>query len=169
MSRRQLSLDLRDTKRTRIRNFPWKELARALSLAVLLVWAAWVTRELVARPTNSVVKLNLAGLVQEYMIAASHSNWTADQIRTQTGAFTGAIDDQIAAYARDGTTVLMTEAVLSKNVPDITPRVRAAILKKVAWPAPGTAGVIAPLVPRGTELPDPSGGAPLPGGADVRP
>ena len=153
-----------------VKRFPWRDAVRALSLALLLVWAAWATRELTTRPANTLVKLNLAGLVQEYMVAASHSNWTADQIRAQTTAFSSAIDAQIAAYARRGTTVLMTEAVLSKNVPDITPQVRTAILKKVAWPTPGAAGVIAPLVPHGSDFATQGDSAPSPaGGADVQP
>ena len=153
-----------------VKRFPWRDAARALSVAVLLVWAAWTTRELTTRPADTLVKLNLAGLVQEYMVAASHSNWTADQIRAQTTAFSTAIDAQIATYARRGTTVLMTEAVLSKNVPDITPQVRAVILKKVAWPAPGNGGVIAPLVPHGSDFGASGDNTPPPaGGADVQP
>ena len=170
MNRGQMSLDLGGSNRPRTKHFLWREVVGALVLAVMLVWAAWVTKELISRPASTVVRLNLAGLVQEYMVAASHSNWTADQIAKQTHVFTEAIDGLIAAYSRDGKVLLITEAVLSKNVPDITPQVRSAILKKVAWPVPGTAGIVSPLVPHGNDFPTGNGGTALSqGGADVRP
>ena len=122
------------------------EIALSLAAAGSLVWGAWVTQELVSRPKSTIVKVNLAGLVQDYMVAASHSNWSQDQIKVQTQAFTAAVDDEIGRLSADGTTVLMTEAVLSKSAHDATPQIRDAVQKRVAWPVVNPNAV--PLQPR---------------------
>lgn len=122
------------------------EIALSLAAAGALVWGAWVTQDLVSRPKTTIVKVNLAGLVQDYMVAASHSNWTQEQIKAQTQAFTAAVDEEIGRISADGITVLMTEAVLSKNVHDATPEIREAVQKRVAWPVMNPNPV--PLQPR---------------------
>ena len=52
----------------------------------------------------------------------------------QTRAFMGALDAELLRRGREGTTVLVAEAVLSKNVPDITADVRRAVYAKVPPP-----------------------------------
>ena len=132
------------------------EIALSLAAAGSLVWGAWVTQELVSRPKTVIVKVNLAGLVQDYIVAASHSNWSQDQIKVQTQAFTAAVDEEIGRLSADGTTVLMTEAVLSKTVHDATPEIRDAVQKRVAWPVINPNA--APLQPR-ADRQGPAGGA----------
>lgn len=132
------------------------EIALSLGCAAALIWGAWVTRELVTRHPPTIVKVNLAGLVQDYMVAASHSNWTQDQIKTQTQAFTSAVDEEIGRISANGTTVLMTEAVLSKSVRDATPEIREAVQKRVAWPMVNPNAM--PLQPR-ADRPTPAGDA----------
>jgi hypothetical protein len=143
------------------------EIALSLGGTAALIWGAWVTQELVSRPKTGIVKVNLAGLVQDYMVAASHSNWTQDQIKTQTQAFTSAVDEEIGRISADGTTVLMTEAVLSKSVHDATPEIRDAVQKRVAWPVANPNAV--PLQPRADSHTPPTdigaGGPALPEGS----
>ena len=143
------------------------EIALSLAAAGLLVWGAWVTQELVSRPKTTIVKVNLAGLVQDYMVAASHSNWSQDQIKVQTQAFTAAVDDEIGRLSADGTTVLLTEAVLSKTVHDATPEIREAVQKRVAWPVINpNAAPLQPRADRQAPVGDASAGVPAPIGSE---
>ena len=61
-----------------------------------------------------------------------------------------AIEEELKAVGAKGTTVLVGEAVLSKNVPDITDQVRKAVYAKVPLPAAAPAaapqvGAVAPM------------------------
>lgn len=110
-----------------------KEIILTFACALALVWSGWVTKELIT-PRDKIVRLGAASIIQEYMNAAARSNWSEADIKSKTEAFTDTLDDLIAAEAANGTTVLMTEAVLSKDAEDITPKVREALIKKVGWP-----------------------------------
>jgi hypothetical protein len=114
-----------------------KEIIVTLGVAASLVWAGWVTKELAASE-DKIVRLGAASIIQEYMNAAARSSWSETDIKQKTEAFTDTLDDLIAAEAAKGSTVLMSEAVLSKDAEDITPRVREALIKKVGWPAQAT-------------------------------
>ncbi|MDE2439440.1 MAG: TrbI F-type domain-containing protein [Betaproteobacteria bacterium] len=126
-----------------------KEILSAVAAAGVLAWGSWVTISL-ARPHENIVRLGAAGLVQEYSIAVAHSNWSVDQIKTQTVAFTTELDKIVSEQAAQGRTVLMNEAVLSHTTPDITAEVRTELMKRVAWPAPGTAPAVAQPLPPGS-------------------
>jgi len=56
-------------------------------------------------------------------------------VTQQTQAFMAALGEELKARGADGTTVMVGEAVLSQNVPDITAEVRNAIYAKVPPPA----------------------------------
>ncbi|NJM50225.1 MAG: type-F conjugative transfer system protein TrbI [Sphingomonadales bacterium] len=106
-----------------------------ISLAVAFVWAVWVTLR-VYGDENKVVRLGAASIIQEYMTAAAGSSWTEQEVKQKTDVFTKTLDELIEAEAAKGHTVLMTEAVLSKNTEDITNKVRSELVKKVGWPTP---------------------------------
>lgn len=127
----------------------------AIAVAMLL-WGAWVTKHIAAPPAQiPMASVRLEALVTEYVQAQSHSNSTPDSVTQQTARFMGAIEDELKHIGANGTTVLVGEAVLSKNVPDITDQVRKAVYAKV--PLPTVAPAAAPQV--GAAAPMPS--APL--------
>lgn len=110
-----------------------REIFLTLGAAASLVWGGWVTKELLVSD-DKIVRLGAASIIQEYMNAAARSSWSEVEIKQKTEAFTDTLDDLIAAEAAKGNTVLMSEAVLSKDAEDITPRVRESLIKKVGWP-----------------------------------
>ena len=116
----------------------------AIAVAMLL-WGAWVTKHIAAAPAQiPMASVRLEALVTEYVQAQSHANGTPDAVTQQTARFMGAIEDELKRIGANGTTVLVGEAVLSKNVPDITDQVRKAVYAKV--PLPTAAPAAAPQV-----------------------
>ena len=131
----------------------------ALVVAVLL-WGAWVTKR-VSSPVAPlpIASVRLEAIVSEYVRAQSHSNAPQDQVARETAGFMAALDAALRTRGAAGTTVLVGEAVLSQNVPDITDEIRKAVYAKVPLPVPATgsapagsagalpAGVSVPLAP----------------------
>jgi hypothetical protein len=108
----------------------------ALAVAALL-WGAWVTKNIL---DPSVVKAPIASvrleqIIGEYVQAQARSNTPPEIVTRQTQAFMAALTEELKARGADGTTVMVGEAVLSQNVPDITADVRNAIYDKVPSPA----------------------------------
>ena len=131
----------------------WAFLAMALAVVTLL-WGAWVTKSLITPPAAvPMASVRLEQLVGEYVQAQARSAAPPELVTQQTQAFMTALGDELQRRGQDGTTVLVGEAVLSQNVPDITDQVRAAIYAKV--PPPSAAPVPAPA---------PAALGPLPGG-----
>lgn len=151
--------------------------ALAALAVVMLLWAAWVTKHIASAPPQlPMACVRLEALVTEYVQAQSHSNGTPDAVTQQTARFMSAIEDELKRVGASGTTVLVGEAVLSKNVPDITDQVRKAVYAKVplptAAPAPAAgpqlgAAAPAPILPQqgigaaAVTAPSPFAGAPV--------
>lgn len=107
-----------------------------LAVAVLL-WGAWVTKNIVdpAVVKAPIASVRLEQIIGEYVQAQARSNTPPEVVTQQTQAFMAALGEELKARGADGTTVMVGEAVLSQNVPDITADVRNAIYAKVPPPA----------------------------------
>ncbi|NNG58575.1 TrbI F-type domain-containing protein [Sphingomonas paucimobilis] len=132
--------------------------AMAAIAIVMLLWGAWVTKH-IASPTAAVpmASVRLETIVSEYVQAQSHSNGQPEAVAAQTRAFMGALDQELQKIGASGTTVLVGEAILSKNVPDITDQIRRAVYAKVPLPAAAPASPAGPAV--GAVAPSASGAA----------
>lgn len=138
----------------RIEGLPPITWAFAAIAVVMLLWAAWVTKHIAAAPPQiPMASVRLEALVTEYVQAQSHSNGTPEAVTQQTGRFMAAIEEELKRIGANGTTVLVGEAVLSKNVPDITDQVRKAVYAKVPLPAAAPAPAAAPQVGAAAPLP----------------
>ena len=147
--------------------------ALAALAVVMLLWAAWVTKHIASAPPQlPMASVRLEALVTEYVQAQSHSNGTPDAVTQQTARFMSAIEDELKRVGASGTTVLVGEAVLSKNVPDITDQVRKAVYAKVPLPTAAAgpqlgAAAPAPILPQqgigaaAVTAPSPFAGAPV--------
>ncbi|WP_375272563.1 TrbI F-type domain-containing protein [Sphingomonas sp.] len=132
--------------------------AMAAIAIVMLLWGAWVTKH-IASPAAAVpmASVRLETIVSEYVHAQSHSNGQPEAVAAQTRAFMGALDQELQKIGASGTTVLVGEAILSKNVPDITDQIRRAVYAKVPLPAAAPASPAGPAV--GAVAPSASGAA----------
>jgi hypothetical protein len=107
-------------------------LSRAQILAGLLVlgamiWGMWVTRELVKPRQDRIVAVRLSSIVGDYVQAQARSASPPAQVEAEMRKFMESLDTELAQRARKGEVVLVGEAVLTKNVPDITDNLRDAV------------------------------------------
>lgn len=116
---------------------PWAFAVMAGAVALLL-WGAWVTKAIVTPPAAvPMASVRLEQLVGEYVQAQARSTASPEIVTQQIQMFMAALGEELEARGQDGTTVLVGEAVLSQNVPDITADVRKAIYARVPMPVAG--------------------------------
>lgn len=140
------------------RGLPPVTWALAALAVALLLWGVWVTKHIVSPPVAvPMASVRLETIVSEYVQAQSHSGGQPETVAGQTRAFMSALDQELQHVGQSGTTVLVGEAVLSKNVPDITDQIRRAVYAKVPLPAAAPVSPAGPAV--GAALPPASQGA----------
>jgi len=99
------------------------------------LWGAWVTKNVVDEADlPPIARAQLSSLVGEYVQAQARSATPPEQVMTETKAFMGEIEANLKARGARGQIVLVGEAVLTDNVPDITAELRREIYKKVKMP-----------------------------------
>ena len=117
-------------------------LLAALAIA-MLCWGAWVSKAIVggAADEPQLVKLQLQGVISEYLNAQARSG-ANDQIASRdTAAFMSELDLAVAELSQEGRVVLVNEAVIGGDIPDVTEAVKARVYSKVARPAVANAPV----------------------------
>lgn len=151
--------------------FTLKELLAILAFAAVALWAAWATRELLALKERRTVSVSLTTMVQSFVAAEARRGADQGKAAARTKAYLGAIDAAMRAISSDGTTILVSEAVLGNSVPDVTATVMKAVNARVGL---STAHGSEPTTPQ-QPLPTASAFAPglpdeqLPGAATQRP
>ena len=92
-----------------------------------LVWGMWVTRTLVVPKQEQIVSARLSAIVGEYVQAQARSASPPAQVEAEMRRFMASLDTELQRRSASGQIVLVGEAVLSKNVPDITDKLRTAV------------------------------------------
>lgn len=99
------------------------------------LWGAWVTKNVLgAGDRPAIAKVQLSGIVGEYVQAQARSATPPEQVTTETRAFMGEVQKNLERRGASGQIVLVGEAVLAGNVPDITAEVRREVYAKVKMP-----------------------------------
>lgn len=130
------------------KGLPPSAFAIAAAVIVALLWGAWVTKSIMAPPEAvPMVSVRLQQLVGEYVQAQARSAAPPEAVTQQTQAFMAALGSELKRRGEDGTTVLVGEAVLSSNVPDITDQVSKSIYAKVPMPAAAAMPAPSPAAP----------------------
>jgi hypothetical protein len=101
-------------------------IAGALIL-VLLLWSMWVTKQLLTPKEDRIVSARLSSIVGEYVQAQAHSASPPAQVEAEMKAFMASLDKEIQSRSAGGQVVLVGEAVLTRNVPDITESLKKAV------------------------------------------
>lgn len=105
------------------------------------LWGVWVTKNVLgAGDRPAIAKVQLSGIVGEYVQAQARSATPPEQVTTETRAFMGEVQKNLERRGASGQIVLVGEAVLAGNVPDITAEVRREVYAKVKMPQPANAG-----------------------------
>jgi len=124
----------RPAPRTRIGLVP---VAMVGALVAAGLWGAWVTKNVLgAGDRPAIAKVQLSGIVGEYVQAQARSATPPEQVTTETRAFMGEVQKNLERRGASGQIVLVGEAVLAGNVPDITAEVRREVYTHVKMPQP---------------------------------
>lgn len=109
--------------------------ALVAALVAAGLWGAWVTKSLAAGPDRpAIAKVQLSGIVGEYIQAQARSATPPEQVTSETRAFMGEVQRNLERRGASGQIVLVGEAVLAGNVPDITAEVRREVYTRVKMP-----------------------------------
>jgi len=116
---------------------PAGQLALAIALIGALGWGAWTTRQLLAleHKVHPIVRIQLGELVGEYVRSEARSGVPADQLPAQTAAFMKILNGAVEARAQGGAIIMLSNAVVDGDVPDITQAVRQDVYARIQRPA----------------------------------
>ncbi len=98
----------------------------ALTL-LAIIWCMWVTKALVAPKQDHIVSARLSSIVGEYVQGQARSASPPAQVESEMRTFLASLDRELQRRSANGQVVLVGEAVLTKNVPDITESLKAAV------------------------------------------
>lgn len=105
-----------------------------------IIWCMWVTKALVAPKQDHIVSARLSSIVGEYVQGQARSASPPAQVESEMRRFMASLDNELQRRSANGQVVLVGEAVLTKNVPDITDSLKAAVYASgIARPKPASA------------------------------
>lgn len=99
-------------------------------------WGTWVTSHILApqETEQSFVKLQLQGMISEFIRAELRSGNEENISAANTARFMAALDEEVVALSQSGKIVLVNEAIISGDIEDVTNMVKAKVYKKVPQP-----------------------------------
>jgi len=106
-------------------------LGAVLFLVGLLLWGAWVSREL-ARPREQIVTVRLAETIARFVDAEARTQKDPQEGQARTLAYLKAAEAAVKDMGTGGRVVLVAEAVLAGGVPDATPELERRIAARLA-------------------------------------
>ncbi|OQW70897.1 MAG: hypothetical protein BVN33_16810 [Proteobacteria bacterium ST_bin13] len=107
--------------------FTRQQIIIGLFALVLLIWGMWVSRALTTPKQDHIVSARLSALVGDYVEAQRFSGSPPDRVQAEMRAFMSSLDKELQRRSEGGQVVLVGEAVLTKNVPDITESLKKAV------------------------------------------
>lgn len=103
----------------------------AVLLAVfLLLWGAWVSRE-VTRPREQIVTVRLSETIARFVDAEARSGKAPEDGQARTLAYLQAAEAAVREMGRNDRVVLVAEAVLAGDVPDATAELEQRVAAKL--------------------------------------
>ena len=114
-------------RRTIFAGFTARQIVAGILVLAAIVWTMWVTKALLAPKQDHLVKVRLSSIVGEYVQAQSRSSSPPAQVEAEMRTFLASLDKELERRSAGGQVVLVGEAVLTKNVPDITDSLKAAV------------------------------------------
>lgn len=118
-----------------------RELIVLVAAIAMFIWGAWVTKNLVAGDDGrqDLVQLQLQGIIGDYLQAQARSASDEQTAAKETAVFMAALDQTVEGLSKDGKIVVVHEAIIDGDVPDVTESVKAAVYAKVPRPQPAQA------------------------------
>ena len=106
-------------------------ISAVLLLVGLLLWGAWVSREL-ARPREQIVTVRLAETIARFVDAEARAQKDPQEGQARTLAYLKAAEAAVQDMGTGGRVVLVAEAVLAGEVPDVTPELERRIAARLS-------------------------------------
>ncbi len=103
------------------------QLTAGVLILAAIIWGVWVTKELVVPKQDRIVAARLSSIVGEYVQAQARSPAPPAQVEVEMRQFMASLDQELQRRSDRGQVVLVGEAVLTKNVPDITDELKSAV------------------------------------------
>lgn len=122
-----------------------RELIVLIAAIAMFIWGAWVTKNLVSSDDGrqDLVQLQLQGIIGDYLQAQARSASDEQTAAKETAVFMAALDQTVDGLSKDGKIVVVHEAIIGGDVPDVTESVKAAVYAKVPRPQPAQAALSA--------------------------
>lgn len=113
-----------------------REIILLLAAIAIFIWGAWVTKSLAGDEVGDqeFVQLQLQGIIGEYLQAQARSSADEQTAARETAVFMATLDQTVAGLSEGGKVVLVHEAVIGGDIPDVTEAVKAAVYAKVPRP-----------------------------------
>ena len=132
--------DANQRSRMSLAGFTLPQIAAGALILGATVWGMWVTKTLVTPRQDHIVSARLSAIVGDYVQAQARSATTAEQVEGEMRRFMAALDKEVQRRSDEGEIVMVGEAVLTKNVPDITDSIKKAVYASgVRYPRQATA------------------------------
>ncbi|ATI80548.1 TrbI F-type domain-containing protein [Sphingobium yanoikuyae] len=103
------------------------QLMGGIMLLSAIIWVMWVTRALLMPRPDPIVSARLSAIIGDYVQAQTRSAAPPAQVEAEMRQFMARLDGELQRRSGRGQIVLVGEAVLSKNIPDITESLRGAV------------------------------------------
>ncbi|PKP94607.1 MAG: hypothetical protein CVT77_01850 [Alphaproteobacteria bacterium HGW-Alphaproteobacteria-16] len=112
----------------RIGGFTLAQFLLGLLGMAALIWAIWATHAILDRSNRQdIVSVRLSSIIGEYVQAQARSASPPALVEAEMRRFMESLDTQLQARSAKGQIVLVGEAVLSRNVPDVTAELRRSV------------------------------------------
>lgn len=103
------------------------QLVTGVLVLAAAIWSMWVTKQLIKPHQDQIVSARLSGIVDEYVQAQARSAAPPGEVEAEMRRFMATLDQELQRRSAKGQVVLVGEAVLTKNVPDITADIKKAV------------------------------------------
>ena len=113
----------------------WSTILLGLALLLALAWGAWATQRIVALSQARIVTVRLAEIMGEFVEAEARKGTDPETARRRIAAYLAAVGQAVDSLGKDGTTVLVAEAVVAGPARDVTEGLRADVARRLATPA----------------------------------
>ncbi len=107
----------------------WLPSLRQAGLVLLgsaaLLWSGWTTRAVTDLQNRRIVTVKLGAMIEEFVAAEARAQRNPQEAQARLALYLKGMEAVVDRLGKDGTTILVAEAVISGSAPDYSPKVKA--------------------------------------------
>ena len=104
-----------------------RQAAVVLLICALLIWAGWSTSKLIELQQRRIVTVQLGRLMEDFVTSEARVQRSPQEAQARVVLYLEGVQAVIDGLAKDGTTVLVGEAVISGSAPDYSGHVHTQV------------------------------------------